>query len=290
MKMTDGRILAAAAVAAAALAVMSACGGADDKANVSAKSSEATVTTNDNGSVSRTFVECNVTTNGNMVTERRRETRTTLDTAGNMLATSTSEYAQSYPVGDVGFVPCAACTGGTCADGADEADAPANDSFLGLTFGATFEGSDFVSDAEEPTLLRAAFQPKKTLAGFDDYYVYVTPKTHKVAKVYACARTAVEPGARWRRHYLIEALEKRYQTWARLCSYSRPRYAFDLGGGRCVVACLANASRDYETVVAAWDDAVLQAAAEETEAIRAEARKAAAEKRNRRVTEAAEAF
>ena len=57
-----------------------------------------------------------------------------------------------------------------------------------------------------------------------------------------------------------------------------------------MVACLAGASRDYETVVAAWDDAVLQAAAEETEAIRAEARKAAAEKRSRRVTEAAEAF
>ena len=285
MKMTNSGILAVTAVAAAALAVMSACGGADGKTNASAKSSEATVTTNDNGSVSRTFVECNVTTNGSMVTERRRETRTTLDTAGNMLATSTSEYAQSYPVGDVGIVPCAACTGGE-----DEAAAPANDSFLGLTFGATFEGSDFVSDAEEPTLLRAAFKPKKALAGFDDYYVYVTPKTHKVAKVFACAREAVEPGARWRRHYLIEALEKRYQTWARLCSYSRPRYAFDLGGGRCVVACLAGASRDYETVVAAWDDAVLQAAAEETEAIRAEARKAAAEKRSRRVTEAAEAF
>ena len=57
-----------------------------------------------------------------------------------------------------------------------------------------------------------------------------------------------------------------------------------------MVACLAGASRDYETVVAAWDDTVLQAAAEETEAIRAEARKAAAEKRSRRVTEAAEAF
>ena len=285
MKMTNSGILAVTAVAAAALAVMSACGGADDKTNASAKSSEATVTTNDNGSVSRTFVECNVTTNGSMVTERRRETRTTLDTAGNMLATSTSEYAQSYPVGDVGIVPCAACTGGE-----DEAAAPANDSFLGLTFGATFEGSDFVSDAEEPTLLRAAFKPKKALAGFDDYYVYVTPKTHKVAKVFACAKDAVEPGARWRRHYLIEALEKRYRTWARRLSWTHPYYRFDVAPGRRVTACLAGASDDYEAVISAWDADVTRLADEERRAIADDARKAAEKNRSKRMQDALDAF
>jgi hypothetical protein len=164
------------------------------------------------------------------------------------------------------------------------------ESFLGLKFGETFAGTNFVSDADEPTLLRTTFKPKKPLAGFDDYYVYVTPKTHKVVKVFACAKEALEPGARWRRHYLIEALEKRYRTWARLCSYRRPLYAFDIGSGRYATVCLAGATRDYETVVAAWDDTLLSTAAEEQAALREQARKAAAARRAQRVTDAADAF
>lgn len=257
-----------------------------EKKDASRKSSESTVTTNENGSVSRVFTESTVSTNGNMVTERRRETRTTLDTAGNVLESSTSEYAQSYSAGDSGITPLSATLGS-----ADGAPAATNtDSFLGLKFGDTFKGTNFVNDADEPTLLRTTFKPKKPLAGFDDYYVYVTPKTHRIVKVFACAKNAVEPGARWRRHYLIEALEKRYRTWARLCSYRRPLYAFDIGSGRYVTACLAGATRDYETVVAAWDDALLTTAADEHAVIVEEARKNAAEKRSRRVTDAADAF
>ena len=282
-ELSKGTVVMAVAVAGV-IAIATAANGKHD---VSQKSSEAAVVTNDNGSVSRTFTECTVTTNGNMVTEHRRETRTTLDTEGNMLESSTSEYAQSYSVGDVGMAPLAASINDKAGK---EAPAANCDSFLGLKFGEVFKGTNFVNDADEPTLLRAKFTPKKPLAGFDDYYVYVTPKTHKVVKVYACAKNAIEPGARWRRHYLIEALEKRYQTWARLCSYRRPCYAFDIGAGRYVTACLAGASRDYETVVAAWDDAQLTVAADETEAIREQARKEAAEKRFRRVTDAADAF
>lgn len=276
---------------AGALIVVAAIGFAaascDEKRDVSQKSSEASVVTNDNGSVSRTFTECTITTNGSMVTEHRRETRTTLDTEGNMLESSTSEYAQSYSVGDFGMTTLKPSIN---AKVDKEAPAANTESFLGLKFGEEFKGTNFVNDADEPTLRRATFTPKKKLAGFDDYYVYVTPKTHKVVKVYACAKTAIEPGARWRRHYLIEALEKRYQTWARLCSYRRPCYAFDIGSGRYVTACLAGASRDYETVLVAWDDALLTVAADETEAIRAEVRKAAAEKRSVRVNDAADAF
>ena len=257
----------------------------DEKKDVSQKSSEASVVTNENGSVSRAFTEMTVTTNGNMVTEHRRETRTTLDADGNMLATTTSEYAQSYPVGDTGLKSLASPIHAKV-----DADAKVEDGFLGLKFGEVFDGTNFVADVDEPTLLRATFTPKKALAGFDDYYVYVTPKTHKVAKVYACAKEAVDPGANWRRHYLIEALEKRYQTWARPRSWCRPIYTFDLGAGRYVTAYLAGATRDYETVLAAWDDAQLAVAADEAEALRAEARKSAAEKRSRRVTDATEAF
>lgn len=287
MKKKDIAIMIGAV--AVVVALMETACARNESAGTQNKSSEVGIVTNDNGSVSRTYVESSVTTNGNMVTEHRRETRTTLDTDGNMLATTTSEYAQSYPVGDV--------WGEAKSDGGkqqtakpDDKSAVVNDSFMGLTFGKVFSGTNLVSDSEEPTLLRAKFVPKKPLAGFDDYYVFVTPTSHKVAKVYACAKDAIEPGARWRRHYLVEALEKRYQTWARLCSFSRPCYAFDLGDSRYVTACLAGASRSYETILAGWDENVLIEAAEETQAIREEARKTAAEKRANRVSEAAEAF
>lgn len=248
------------------------------------RTSESSVTTNDNGSVTRSFTECNVTTNGSLVTERRRETRTTLDTRGNVLETSTSEYAQSYSIAD------GAPSRDTPPREAADETAAAADSFLGLRFGETFEGDGFVRDAAEPSLLRARFEPAKKLAGFDDYYVYVTPTTHRIAKVYACAKQAVEPGARWRRHYLVEALEKRYGTWARLCSWRRPCYSFEIGPYRHVTACLADASQSYETVIAAWDDAIGSQAVQEKDEMREEARKTAAERRGKRVNAAADAF
>lgn len=278
---------------ALALAAFAACAKIGEGAkDATTRNSESSVTTNENGSVSRVFTECTVTTNGNMVTEHRRETRTNTDTEGNVLETSTSEYAQSYSVGGLALPPkiSVKVSSGTGAAAEEEAPAANADSFMGRTFGEKIEGTNFVADAAEPTLLRATFTPKKPLANFDDYFVYVTPTTHRVAKVFACAKDAVEPGARWRRHYLIEALEKRYQTWARLCSYRRPCYSFDLGGGRYVTACLAGASREYETILAAWDDAMLTEAADETEAIREAARKSAAEARNNRVKDAADAF
>jgi len=275
------------AVTLVALAAIGFAATTGEKKDVSQKSSEASIVTNDNGTVSRTFTECTVSTNGSMVTEHRRETRTTLDADGNMLESSTSEYAQSYSVGDVGMTPLRPSIGAKAEEGQVVANA---DSFMGLKFGDVFKGTNFVSDADEPTLLRATFVPKRKLAGFDDFYVYVTPKTHKVVKVYACAKDEIDPGANWRRHYLIEALEKRYRTWARPRSPFRPIYTFDIGGGRYITTCLSGASRDYETLIVAWDDALLTTAADETEAIRAEALKAAAEKRNARVTDAAESF
>ena len=286
MKKT-GTALTVASVAAAITLIGFAAASCDEKKDVSQKSSEASIVTNDNGSVARTYVESTVTTNGNMVTERRRETRTTLDADGNMLESSTSEYAQSYPVGEEGMASFS-----TRVEQKDDEkpDAKVEDGFLGLKFGEEFKGTNLVSDIEEPTLLRATFTPAKTLAGFDDYYVYVTPKTHKVVKIYACAKEAVDPGANWRRHYLIEALEKRYNTWARPRSWCRPIYTFAIGSGRFVTACLADASRDYETVLVAWDDALLTTAADETEEIRQEARKNAAEKRKAQVDDAASAF
>ncbi len=287
MKMTNiGKAAAAGSFIAMTAVVGIFAAAVGERRDVSSRSSESSVTTNDNGSVSRVFTESTVTTNGNMVTERRRETRTNTDVDGNILETSTSEYAQSYPVGEVGLTPPASCDSG---ESRDDDDRKTEDSFLGLKFGEIYESTNFVSDTSEPTLLCAGFKPKKALAGFDDYFVYVTPKTHKVVKVYACAKEAVDPGAGGR-HYLIEALEKRYNTWARLRDFFRPVYTFYIGCGRYVTAFLAGAPGRYETVLVAWDDALLTLAADETAEIRREARKAAAEKRRARVDDAADAF
>ena len=256
---------------------------AGEKKDMTSKTAASSVVTNDNGSVSRTFVESSITTNGNLVTEHRRETRTNMDMEGNVLQTTTSEYAQSYNVGDTGWKLPAK-------EDAKDAPAVATDSFMGLKFGSVHDVTNTVRDADEPTLLRAKFTPAKPLAGFDDYYVYVTPKTHKVVKVCACAKEAVEPGSNWRRHYLIEALEKRYQTWARLCSWFRPCYAFDVAPDRYVTVCLYGSSDDYETVISAWDNSVVRLAADEQEELRKEARKNAAEKRKQKVSDAADAF
>ena len=274
---------------AVAVALLTGCGPANagEAGDTTSKTSATQLTTNENGCVSRTFTESSVTTNGNLVTEHRRETRTNMDVNGNILETSTSEYAQSYNVGDTGWKLPDPTVG---AKGGKEPAAAKTDSFLGLKFGTVFDTTNTVRDADEPTLLRATFTPKKTLAGFDDYYVYVTPKTHKVAKVFACAKNAVEPGGSWRRHYLIEALEKRYQTWARLCSFRLPYYAFDVAPDRYVTVCLAGANESYETVLAAWDENILRLAAEEHAQLREEARKTAAERRGKKVSAAAEAF
>lgn len=272
---------------ALALTMSVGCGvaNAGEKKDMSSKTAASSVVTNDNGSVSRTFVESSITTNGNLVTEHRRETRTNTDLDGNVLQTTTSEYAQSYSVGDTGWkLPPAKAD-------AKEAPAVATDVFMGLKFGAVYDVTNAVQDAEDPTLLRATFKPDKPLVGFDDYYVYVTPKTHKVVKVCACAKNAVDPDGRGgRRHYLIEALEKRYQTWARLCSWFRPYYAFDVAPDRYVTVCLEDSSADYETVIMAWDNSVAQLADSEFEELRKEARKTAAEKRNQRVFDAMNAF
>ena len=193
---------------------------AESGASASSSNTESGITTNENGSVSRVFTESTVTTNGNMVTEHRRETRTTLDADGNLLESSTSEYAQSYPVGDGEIASLSRRI-----DSAKQVDKAENaadcDSFMGVKFGSKVKEGEFVEDPSEPTLLRTAFKPKKALAGFDDYYVYVTPTTHRAVKVYACAKNAVDSGSSWRRNYLIEALEKRYQTWARRGSDAR---------------------------------------------------------------------
>ena len=234
----------------------------------------------------RTQVETSVTTNNNMVTERRRETTTTTDADGNVIATSTSESLQSYPVGDC-------FTAGVVAAPSAKSEPVNTDTFLGLKFGDVYKAGkkDFVRDQDEPSLVRAKFKPAKPLAGFDDYFVYLTPKTHKVAMVCACAKKAIEPAdGNWRRHELIVALQKRYRTWARSLSWTHPYYRLDVAPGRSITACLAGATEDYEAVITAWDSDVTRLADKERRAIDEEARKAAEKNRDKRIQDAINAF
>ena len=234
----------------------------------------------------RTQVETSVTTNGTMVTERRRETTTTTDADGNVVATCTSESLQTYPVGDT------ATAGVVAAPGAKEE--PVNtDTFLGLKFGDVFkvDEKNLMRDEDEPSLVCAKFTPVKALAGFEDYFAYLTPKTHKIAMVRACAKKAIEPtNGNWRRHYLVEALEKRYRTWARSISWTHPYYRLNVAPGRSVTACLAGATEDYEAVICAWDANVTRLADEERRALDEEARKAAEKSRDKRMQDALDAF
>lgn len=89
--------IAALASAVAASAVMGSIALAQDSS--SAVSSGTTVTTNENGVVTRVYTESNTTTNGTMVTSRKVITVTTLDGDGNIVGNTTSESLHSFPEG-----------------------------------------------------------------------------------------------------------------------------------------------------------------------------------------------
>jgi len=92
MNNTKKKFAGGVAAAMALGAAVALAQGADGSAT---KSTESSVVTNDNGTVTRTVRETNVSTNGNMETMRVRVTTTTLDPKGNLLFTKTAETASS---------------------------------------------------------------------------------------------------------------------------------------------------------------------------------------------------
>ena len=79
-------------IAAGLVAIVGTCLVAEEKQAAPAdKAKLAAVSDKAKEPATRTQVETSVTTNGNMVTERRRETTTTTDADGNVVATCTSE-------------------------------------------------------------------------------------------------------------------------------------------------------------------------------------------------------
>ena len=270
----------------AAMAGLAGCGEVNaNEQNTGALNTKETVVTNSDGSVTTT----------------KREEREIKDDEGNVIGHESSVYTETVSA-DV----AAARKNG---DGAKEAapkegseakgeaavkegaKAPAADSFLGLKFGEVPAGAEEAKEVPgEPALKMVKFEPAKKLAGFDDYYAFVTPKSHKLVKVCACAKNEVESNVFGRRHYLVEALEKRYGVPARLASWIRPLYVLDIAPRRGVSICLSDAANDYETVITAWDDDAARTAASELRELRDESYRKAIEERNSSVNSAAEAF
>lgn len=136
---------------------------------------------------------------------------------------------------------------------------PANTSkhsFMGLTFGDVFEGESFhaVKDLGAGSVLFSSFPPKKPIAGFDDYYVFVTLDTHRIVGIAACAKNVIQ-GPLGRRHYLLEALEKRYQTKAIQHSVMPPLYILSMTNLHVLVALrIINRDSKYSTIICATDE------------------------------------
>ena len=270
----------------AAMAGLAGCGEVNaNEQNTGALNTKETVVTNSDGSVTTT----------------KREEREIKDDDGNVIGHESSVYTETVSAdvaaarkkGDAAK-EVAAKEGAEAKGEAAQKEGekvPAADSFLGLKFGEVPAGAEEAKDVPgEPALKMVKFEPAKKLAGFDDYYAFVTPKSHKLVKVCACAKNEVESNVFGRRYYLVEALEKRYGVAARLASWIRPLYVLDIAPRRGVSICLSDAANDYETVITAWDDDAARTAASELRELRDETYRKAIEERNSSVNSAAEAF
>ena len=250
----------------------------DVPANVNVKE---TVVTNADGTVTRT----------------KKEEREIKDSAGNVIGHETSIYSETVSADQAQMGKSAAKgdvdkTAGPkeSSEGVD-ASKENTDSFLGLRFGEVPDGADKAVEVPgESALKMIKFSPARKLKGFDEYYAFVTPKTHKLVKVCACAKKVITSDSFGRRHYLVEALESRYGVPARLSSWIRPFYVLDIAPGRGVSICLEDASDDYETVITAWDEDAARLAASELRALRDEAYRKVVEEHSNAVKEAAGAF
>lgn len=258
--------------------------------DVTANNLETTISTNENGLVTKTWTEFSASTNGNMISESRRQTTTLTDPKGNILSTTTSEMSQCYSRdGNVTSLT----SPNECNRAGDSDDDIAEEkplSFMGLELGKVYEADNLEQDVDNAPLLRTKFKPAKPLEGFDDYYVYVTPKSHKIAKIYACAKNEIDPGSNWRGNYLMRALEKRYGAIGRLCSLWKPYFVFDLGGDSHITACLACATVDYGTIIVAWNGDIVRLAEQEYRELRIEERKKAEKERIDKLNKAIDAF
>jgi hypothetical protein len=275
-------------VMSTALAALAGCGEvtAADAQHKNPCSSDVkeTVVTNKDGSVTRT----------------KTEKHSIKDADGNVIGYSTSTFSETVSADlAAGVKGDEVKSSGATAEKAETASpeekrasiSTDGSSFMGLKFGEVPAGVENATEVPGQSALKMfKFTPEKKLKGFDDYYAFVTPKTHKLVKVCACAKQEVLSNTIGRRHYLVEALERRYKTSARLASWLRPLYVLDISPARGVSICLQDASDDYETIISAWDDEAARTAVSEQREIRDALYRKAIEERDNVIKEAADVF
>ncbi len=251
------------------------------------------VTTNESGVVTRFFIENTVSTNGTLVTTQRRETRTETDENGNLLSTKTSEYVESVSIGDAqqsgrgynrghrGYPP---------RRGPVQLDRMKLDlSFMGLKPGDVFDLKGAAVPNNAQMLICVRFTPKKLLAGFDDYFVYLTPTSKRIVKIMACAKAQIpfDPDGS---HYLLEALEDKYGAKPMRYSSSNAQYAINFNHNQSIDIKLYKASANYETIIEMRDNDIYRMAQREYQEILKDKRIEEWRERERRQREASEAF
>lgn len=236
------------------------------------------VVTNGNGTVTKTYTETSVATNGTFVTERRKETRTRLDQAGNLLETATSEYVESFS--SLSPSPKKANGG---------AEKERLQSFLGFKFGDVFDGESHPSKKRgEEHLLWARATPKKTLEGFDDYILKLSPSTRRIVKVEASAKKPIpffEDGT----HYLIDAISERFGARPYRRSL-RPVFSFEISPRKTIYLFLDGHFHDCGTVISAEDRILEMEAMEEYRLIREELKQKEAAERIGKINAAKDAL
>ena len=147
-----------------------------------------------------TVKETVVTNTDGTVTRTKRSERDIKDEAGNVIGRETSVYTETVaaaalaPHGKDEVKDPENKTAGPEPEAKSEAVKPATDSFLGLKFGETPSGADKAEPVPGERALRMMkFTPARPLKGFDEYYAFVSPKTRKLVKVCACAKTRSPP-------------------------------------------------------------------------------------------------
>ena len=134
------------------------------------------------------------------------------------------------------------------------------DGFLGLKLGDVYAVTNSCEGVDDDQLRMIGFKPTVGLANFDAYVVCVTPRSHKVAKIFACAKKEVcaRPYS-WDCHYLVRAITSSCGVKGVFGKdHKRPTYKFDLTANRHIEVCLTAAYSDYQTVILMYDDLIVQ--------------------------------
>ncbi len=239
-----------------------------------------TTVTNVSGSITKTFAEKTVSTNGNFVTIQHRETVIESDDKGNILESSMNEYVETHSIADdaVDSFPSRSANVST-----DQAPI----SFMGLTLGDEYNPKETFTDEKVPEYLCARFTPKVALDGFSDYFVYLTPKSGRIARIVAVSNMLL-PFESDGSHYLIDAISEKYGV--RPIQRAFGVYAFHIGENELIGLSMGRGGMHSKTRIEARDFRIIGLAMDEYGEIRKASLSNEEEIRKSKIKSAIEAF